>query len=242
MQTTIFTDGASRGNPGPGGWGSVIILDKIKSCDVVELGGREDRTTNNRMELQACIQALEYITSENINSLVTVYSDSSYVINGITKWVHGWKNNNWQTKTKEPVMNQDLWIKLYELCNIVKHISWKYVGGHVGIAGNERCDVIATSFADKKSIELYKGLLSGYSLPDIRNIRFDEQKVSEKSQKSSRSSAKAYSYISFVNNQIEIHRTWAECEKRVKGASGAKFKKALSLQEEKEIVAAFRRG
>jgi ribonuclease HI len=241
MHTIIFTDGASRGNPGPGGWGAVLILDKIKSCDVIELGGRESRTTNNRMELQACIQALKYITSENIKSLITIYSDSSYVINGITKWVHGWKINNWLTKTKEPVMNQDLWVELYELCNLAKNINWKYVGGHVGVIGNERCDIIATSFADNKKIDIYKGTLNDYSMPDIRNIRFSEQKMSEKSQKNSRSSAKAYSYISFVKNQIEIHKTWAECENRVKGASGAKFKKALSLQEEKEIVASFRR-
>jgi ribonuclease HI len=223
---SIFTDGASRGNPGPGGWGSVIVSeDRVK-----ELGERADSTTNNRMELTACAEALETVKDAEI----TVYTDSSYVINGITKWVRGWKANGWVTKTKDEVLNRDLWEKLVSTTE-GKNVTWEYVGGHSGIAGNERCDEIATSFADKLEIELFSGALSDYPIKNILDLSHSVEKVSKKSH----SNAKAYSYVSMIDGKIQIHATWAECEARVKGKSGARFKKAISQEQEQEIIADF---
>ena len=256
----IFTDGSSRGNPGPGGWGAIVINDgKVK-----ELGGHEDMTTNNRMELTAAIKGLdearffimgiETVKMSNL-SLPTqvsifVYSDSSYVINGITKWVEGWKRKGWKTSQKEPVQNQELWKTLVDTIDQLKNKSgdinvdllWRYVGGHVGIAGNERCDEIATMFADKNTPNLFSGARADYSIKDILNIDVANgvgdidgvsiQKQAEKKAKKAHSKAAAYSYVSIVNGVVQTHATWAECEARVKGTSGAKFKKALSREEE----------
>ncbi len=232
--TVIFTDGASRGNPGPGGWGTVIV--DQEQGHVTELGGAEKHTTNNKMELMAAIRGLLHVAKD---SSITLYTDSSYVINGITKWIQGWKRNDWKTKTKEEVMNKDLWMELDEAVQ-GKQVIWKYVGGHVGIAGNERCDEIATASADGVDPELYDGPLSGYPIKNILNISYDSNLVSKKDSSSSRSRAKAYSYVSFVGGKIEIHKTWAECEKRVKGVRGTRYKKALDAADEQAIVAEFR--
>ena len=113
---TIFTDGSSRGNPGPGGFGAIIVKHNDSqnnaeqtrnNAEVTELGGREEYTTNNRMELLAVIRALQQI--QDFRFKIQVFSDSGYVINGITKWVFGWRKNNWITSTKSPVENRDLW-------------------------------------------------------------------------------------------------------------------------------------
>ena len=235
MEIIIFTDGSSRGNPGPGGWGSVVVAGE----KVTELGGREDNTTNNRMELTACIEALSLV-SQYKNPVITTNTDSSYVINGITKWVRGWKANGWITKTKEEVLNRDLWEKLSNHAELITSknsgvISWKHVDGHAGIAGNERCDEIATLFADKTKIDLYNGQLSDYSVKNILDLSVTSEKISKKSH----SKARAYSYVSMVNGKIETHQTWTECEARVKGKSATRYKKAISPSQEKEIIAEF---
>jgi ribonuclease HI len=225
----IWSDGSSRGNPGQGGWG-VIIVSPEK--EVIELGDGEGHTTNNRMELSGAISSLSYITKNYLSSSsVMVHTDSRYVINGITKWIHGWRKNNWLTSQKEEVLNRDLWEKLFSL-TVGKKIEWKYVAGHSGTPGNERCDEIATSFADGNNPSLYKGALANYSVPI-----FDLSKVSSAGKKTkSRSKAKAYSYLSMIGGEIMKHKSWEECEKRVKGKSGARFKKALSAEEEEEIL------
>ena len=115
---TIFTDGASKGNPGPGGWGAVVI----DGDKVFESGGGEKDTTNNRMEIAAAIGGLG--KTEN-GSDITLYTDSSYLINGITKWILGWKRNGWITKTKQEVLNRDLWEKLDDLVKWRK-VKWQY--------------------------------------------------------------------------------------------------------------------
>jgi ribonuclease HI len=230
MENIIFTDGASRGNPGRGGWGVIVVINSTNPT-VVELGGREDDTTNNRMELTSAIEALKVVAEDSNN---IIYTDSSYLINGITKWVFGWQRNGWKTKTKEDVLNKDLWMKLIDETKKRK-VNFKHVGGHVGIAGNERCDVIATSLADGVKIDLYKGPLSGYPINNIGNVSQDLEKIENKKSSKSRSNAKAYSYISLVGGVIEIHHSWADCEKRVKGEKGAKFKKALNKEEEDKI-------
>jgi ribonuclease HI len=240
METIIFTDGSSRGNPGPGGWGTVVILkvkneiSNLEEVYVKELGGREERTTNNKMELMAALQGLK---NAGDAKEIVVYTDSSYLIKGITQWIRGWKRNGWMTQAKEDVANKDTWIELGEAVQN-KKISWKYVGGHIGIAGNERCDEIATSYADNEKPDMYSGLLANYSIPHILDISFDPTKVATKKSSSSRSSTKAYSYVSSVNGKIETHATWAECEKRVKGVK-ARFKKTLNKQEEGEIIREF---
>jgi ribonuclease HI len=229
----IFTDGASRGNPGPGGWGTVIVDEENGTA--VELGGAEEITTNNKMELAAAVQGISHTPH---NSFSILYTDSSYVINGITKWIQGWKQNGWKTKTKQDVLNKVLWMELDSSLED-RMVQWKYVGGHVGIAGNERCDEIATSMADGKKASLYNGPLSKYPLKNILNISYNTSKTSKKESNSSRSRAKAYSYISKVGGKIQIHQTWAECEKRVKGVRGARFKKSLDSADEAAIAKEF---
>ncbi len=128
MNTVIFTDGSARGNPGPGGWGAIILTPDI----AVEMGGRENHTTNNRMELLAVISALEHVEAREVE----VCTDSAYVINGITRWVLGWQKNNWQTSKKEDVLNRDLWERLVEATQH-RVIDWKLVKGHSGNPGNE---------------------------------------------------------------------------------------------------------
>ena len=240
----IFTDGSSRGNPGPGGWGAIVCGERgvhaKKEPDVTELGGAESPTTNNRMELTGAIKSLVYIP---VGSSATLYTDSSYVINGITKWVHGWKKNGWKTKEKKDVSNKDLWQKLdTEISG--RHIVWKYVSGHVGVSGNERCDEIATEFADGKKVLLFKGLLRDYGHKNITDISHDYDKmvvkIAHKKATSAHSRAKAYSYVSCVQGVTKIHQTWAECEARVKGVHGVRFKKTLNPADQAEIVQKFR--
>jgi len=240
---TIFTDGSSRGNPGPGGWGTVLVtmvqeagsMEKAGS-QVTELGGAEKHTTNNRMELTACLEGISHTPKY---SPILINTDSSYVINGITKWIHGWKRNNWITKAKEDVLNKDLWVKL-DTCVSERKVEWKYVGGHIGIIGNERCDHIATDFADGNKPALYTGSLGNYDLPNILDVSHNENSlIKKKKSSSSKSNAKAYSYISMVGGVIETHKTWAECEKRVRGAKGAKYRKSIHRENEAEIIQEF---
>ncbi|QNL19263.1 ribonuclease HI [Hyphobacterium sp. CCMP332] len=132
---TIHTDGACSGNPGPGGWGALLEWKGHEK----ELYGGEPETTNNRMELMAAIQALESLKRAAKVRLVT---DSVYVRDGITKWLHGWKKNGWKTAAKKPVKNEDLWRRLDEAAS--RHeIRWDWVKGHNGDPGNERADELA---------------------------------------------------------------------------------------------------
>ena len=133
----IYTDGACAGNPGPGGWGVFIE----NSGNVTELSGRDENTTNNRMELKAVIEALKFFT---INSKLTIHTDSKYVMDGASRWIINWKKNNWKTAQKKDVKNKDLWIELDNLLNY-HDVSWVWVKGHDGIYGNERADYLATS-------------------------------------------------------------------------------------------------
>ncbi len=228
---TIFTDGAARGNPGPGGWGAIVAGDET----VTELGGREDYTTNNRMELLAVISALESIPHEHE---MTIYTDSAYVLNGSTRWVVGWQKNNWKTSQKEDVANRDLWERIYKL-TFHRIIDWKLLKGHAGHAPNERCDVIATSFADKKSIVLYSGAKERYgvslSITDKKEVGSAEREWSKVRTR------KTYSYVSEVGGVIQTHKTWEECKARVHGVSGARFKKTVSPADEEEIIREFQK-
>lgn len=132
----IYTDGACSGNPGPGGWGVVM---RWKGHEK-ELSGFEPETTNNRMELMAAISGLE--TLKRGVGRVRVHTDSTYVKDGITKWIHGWKRNGWKTSDKKPVKNQDLWQRL-DAALTSHDVEWHWVKGHAGHPENERCDEIA---------------------------------------------------------------------------------------------------
>ena len=132
---TIYTDGGCHGNPGPGGWGAVVIADGKAS----ELSGGEDMTTNNRMELTAAIQALSYAKANYEGCGIKVFIDSQYVKNGITQWIKNWKVKGWKTANKKPVLNQDLWRELDAL-NESLSVEWTWVKGHAGVEYNEICD------------------------------------------------------------------------------------------------------
>lgn len=135
QRVEIFTDGACSGNPGPGGWGAVLRWRGVEK----ELSGAEAGTTNNRMELMAAIAALEALKRP---SKVDLTSDSTYLRDGITKWIHAWRAKGWKTAGKKPVKNQDLWLRLDEVAK--RHdIEWHWVKGHAGHAENERADKLA---------------------------------------------------------------------------------------------------
>jgi ribonuclease HI len=136
-QVQIYTDGACKGNPGPGGWGVLLM----GGGHTKELFGGEKNTTNNRMELMAVIQALESLKRP---CAVTLFLDSQYVLKGITEWLPGWKAKGWRTASKQPVKNQELWQRLDALIASSGHvIDWRWVRGHNGDAGNERADALA---------------------------------------------------------------------------------------------------
>lgn len=234
----IYTDGSSRGNPGPGGWGAIVATHEF----VTEHGGREAHTTNNRMELIAAIEALAVVRNLGSAFTVDVRPDSRYVINGITSWVFGWQKNGWVNSQKEDVLNRDLWEMLVEVVSDLEmsgsKLSWNYTPGHAGIPGNDRVDAIATSYADGETPELYRGARDAYEV-DLSLTTPDESKLAQKKSKT-KNTGKAYSYLSLVDGKLMKHATWAECEKRVKGTPGAKFKKATSADDERAIVTAWK--
>ena len=135
----IFTDGACKGNPGPGGWGAVLRMGATEK----ELSGGEKLTTNNRMEMMAVVQAL---TALKRPCAVTLSTDSRYVMDGLTKWIHGWQKNGWKTADKKPVKNADLWQDLLAAAKPHK-IAWQWVKGHAGHPENERADKLASDAA-----------------------------------------------------------------------------------------------
>ena len=182
MKITIYTDGSSRGNPGRGGWAAVVMTPD----EIIELGGRENMTTNNRMELMGAIEGLKHVngrqqTTDNrqqkdsglMSDLswlksVEILTDSQYVKKGMTEWIDGWIKRGWKGSTKKPVLNQDLWMALKKEEDRLKaggvKVIWTYVPAHVGVTMNERADTIATSCADATDLQLYRGPKSDYIL------------------------------------------------------------------------------
>jgi ribonuclease HI len=240
----IFTDGACTGNPGPGGWGCIIA-----GADpaIREMGGSAPETTNNRMEMAAAIRALGQLEPPVAD--IVLYTDSTYLIKGITQWVWGWRSRGWKTAEGKDVANKEMWEELVRQVTRLKpaKIDWRYVRGHVGYPGNERCDEIAVAFAKGKKEPLYIGTLDGYFV-DL-SIRPDAEPLPEQKNGSKTSGTKGGGasgggkpeagypkYISYVNGVLKGYATWSPCERDTKGKPGAKFKKVSSLAEQKETL------
>lgn len=155
---TIYTDGSSRGNPGPGGFGTVLLSGQKRK----EISAGYTRTTNNRMELLAAIAGLEVLKQP---SVVTLYSDSKYLIDAINKrWLASWKKRGWIKSDKQPVKNIDLWKRL-DAAAARHEITWRWVRGHAGNANNERCDALATAAADSGNLRPDKGFEQQQAAP-----------------------------------------------------------------------------
>lgn len=228
----IHTDGACSGNPGPGGWGAIIAFPE---GTVRELGDSVFGTTNNKMELEAVIAALYFVRDRGEH--VMVCTDSTYVIRGITQWVWGWIKKSWKNSQGETVANLEQWKELQRIVQDrgSKNISWHYVRGHNGNPGNERCDEIAVTFSKNQFCELFSGALLRYSI----NPYDIPEDTSLPEMKAPKVKTAAHSYLSVVNGQAARHATWSECERRVKGVSGAKFKKTVSAENEEEILSSW---
>lgn len=232
-KTIIFTDGSSRGNPGPGGFGAIIGYVEGRDKRVREIGGAERSTTNNRMEMTAVIEGLVVAKKLAPESEIAVYTDSEYVKKGATEWAYSWASNGWRTKTNQPVLNKDLWQKLLSLTTELD-VDWKVIPGHSGIPANERCDVIATSFADNNAPDLFDGSYSDYG------VSFEiKSNLTNSKSKGVGTGKKAYSYVSVLRGQVQVHKTWAECESRVKGESNVRYRKALTKDEEVSLIKEF---
>jgi ribonuclease HI len=241
--TIVFADGACSGNPGPGGWGVIIVTpDGL----VTELGGHESDTTNNKMELTAVGKALRHL--ERTPGPILIYTDSTYVIQGITQWVYGWSQRGWRTASGGEVANVAYWKRLMALLAQRKQdfpreaatVEWRYVRGHSGVPGNDRVDEIAVAFSKGQRPQLYSGPLQGYDVA-VHQIPEASEEPAEKSAKrkassSKGSSGKAYSYLSQVGTSVKRHTTWAACERRVKGVSGARYKKTTSAEDEARVL------
>jgi ribonuclease HI len=219
-----YTDGACLGNPGPGGWGVRILYpDGL----VREYGGAALATTNNRMELQAAIEALKVLETYPEATIVT---DSRYVIEGLTRWIHNWRRRGWTTLAHTPVKNRSLWITLDRLNH--PGIVWQHVRGHTGDPNNERVDAIARAFARGTEVRLFCGqagspgdpvvTLSGGATPVVS--------ASAPPDRAASSPAKAR-YVSIVQGVVALDDEWAACAARVRGVSGARYKKVRTAEE-----------
>jgi ribonuclease HI len=229
-KTVVFTDGAAKGNPGPGGWGVVALT---PDDQVTELGGHVSHTTNNRMELRAVIEALHSVAGAP--GPIDLFSDSTYVIRGIREWIGAWRRRGWKTVEGKDVLNRDLWEALsraVEACT--GGVSWHHVRGHSRVPGNERADAIASGFAAGRRVHLYRGPLADYGIA-LDEVPDDTRPPAPSKGGTDRRRA-AHSYLSVVDGRPMRHVTWTDCERRVKGVSGARFKKATSAADEEAIL------
>lgn len=229
----LIADGACSKNPGPGGYGTIVIAPAgVISGEehALEFGGGEEQTTNNRMELMGFYRGLQEIYKlgravpgpKRIRALL----DSTYVINGADKYVWNWAKNGWKTQAGE-VKNQDIWEKILKGLTLIREadfeMKYEHVKGHSGHEGNERVDQISVAYsrefsgASSAPIELYSGPVKDYS------VRVEAQGFSA-------------AYLSYVGGELKRHLTWPECESWVKGKPGAKFKKVTNRLQEEETL------
>jgi ribonuclease HI len=229
MNATAYADGSCLGNPGPGGWGVHVQFDDGR---IVDLGGGEQRTTNNRMELRAAIEAAR-ATREC--EAVTIIVDSEYVKRGITGWVTGWKKKGWLTQTGAAVSNRELWEELDALAD--KRITWQWTRAHVGTLGNERVDSIARWFAEGMGRARQTAPpLRTNPRPAAARLPAPSENTRPAVQRSTaRSAVPGTRYLSLIDGVAMRHRTWDECKERVNGLARARFRKAVSDAEERKI-------
>lgn len=228
MKILLFTDGACSGNPGPGGWATVLLSPLGK---VLELGGHEPKTTNNRMELVACLEGLKTLAGmKNLSSKdIIIYTDSTYVIQGYTKWRHGWKSRGWKTSEGGDVNHQDIWKGLEEVIDGNSfQVKWNYVPGHSGYPGNERCDQIAVAFSKGEAPTLFKG--------DKENYRLNLLDLPPESSSPTRKKLPKPVYLSLIDGALFRDSDWKSCEARVKGRHGVKFKKLEYVGDEDRVL------
>jgi ribonuclease HI len=219
-----YTDGGCVGNPGPGGWGVHV---EYPDGRVVELGGGELQTTNNRMELRAAIEAARAVSGW---PAATIVADSQYVLKGITAWVKGWKRSGWKTAAGQPVLNQDLWEELDAVAT--NRLTWEWAKGHSGVPGNERVDQIASWFsASVRPLDGSRRRTGGAPTASIASPNGPAT--------ARRTAAPGTAYVSLVDGLPARHATWPECEQRVRGVKGARFKKVRSPAEEREVFASW---
>ena len=215
-----YTDGACLGNPGPGGWGVRILYADGTVC---ELGGREVATTNNRMELQAAIAALQVL---HTSPQAAIFTDSRYVIDGLTKWLPAWRRRGWVTSTNTPVKNRDLWMTLDGLHH--SGVRWQHVYGHRGDPNNERVDTIARACAAGTCPPLFCGQSGAPDDPIV--VPTATPMMPAKSHALTRAPGRAY-YVSIVHGTAAVDTNWPACAARVRGVSGAHYRKVRTPEE-----------
>lgn len=221
-EVVLYTDGGCIGNPGPGGWAAILV----RSGRYEELGGGEPATTNNRMEMTAALRGLE---RSRPGERVRVVTDSRYLVDGMTRWIRGWKARGWRKADKEPVLNQDLWQAL-EAAAADRQVKWEHVAGHSGHPENERCDRIANGFARGEKPELRSGDGSWIYAP-VAVAPVPTASLPAAPADGSNDRLPQPVYLSCVEGAVEEHATWTACETRIKGVKGARCKKVHSKSE-----------
>jgi len=243
----VYTDGAARGNPGPGGYGLICI--DLHVNEVIEQGEGHAHTTNNAMELMAVLRSLEIIFSKKDRDRaytkipVHIYTDSRYVHQGITSWMYGWARNDWRKKDGEIISNQKLWQEIHTIAqNLVDvSIAYMHVPGHAGIPGNERADTIATAYADNdEAFVPYIGSSEGYSYYESlvqtpSEEELDAIRASKKEQKK-KVTGKPLGYLSYVEGSVYFDTTWNDCKERVHGKKGVSFRKVMTESDIHDLL------
>jgi ribonuclease HI len=222
----LISDGACSKNPGPGGWGMILVTPEDL---VFEFGGHESETTNNRMELMGLYRGMQEIykieKKNKLSNHIHVITDSKYVLDGASKYVANWSRSAWRTSTGTEVKNQDLWEKILkgftELKKFKMSFEYELVKGHSGHDANERCDQIAVAFSKNEEISLYEGTLDDYSVKIGKNLIGEEFETI---------------YLSYVDGVLSKHLKWSDCQKATAGKSGAKFKKVTNSREMQETL------
>ena len=216
----VFSDGGCIGNPGPGGWAAIVL----KDGHYAEYGGHDTQTTNNRMEMTGALRGL---MSVGAGAPVKVITDSRYLIDGASKWLYGWKKKGWKKADGNEVLNRDLWEAIdREIAR--RKITWEHVAGHSGHPENERCDKIANGFARGEGPELKSGDGS-WIFADLAPAPSGPDEKYPKP-----------IYLSIVGGDIAEHKTWPECEARIKGRKTARCKKVASKHEHIAAIEAWK--
>jgi ribonuclease HI len=245
----LISDGACSGNPGPGGYGTIVM---DLSDTVYEIGGSESQTTNNRMELLGYLEGLVKILSFRAPAMIHVVLDSSYVLKGAEQYVWNWAKNGWKTQAGEAVKNQDLWERVLSVLRESKQqgfeIRYHVVKGHSGHPANDRVDLIAVSFSQKiqglrsTTETLFQGHHTDYQTQYGVNLTSAELFLNDSATVSGKKTKVKALYLVSMNGQVQRFDTWSECEKVVKGRSGVKYKKVTSEDEERAVLKSWGMG